>query len=261
MLFKSRWWQHLIFLGIVLAILSNIFKTSSSYEKIDHIYTLYRKHFVADYPVKTLQELVHAAEDGADDHQSPAALQSQINPHFLLNSLQTIYALSLEKSERTPSVILQLSDILKYTLYETEHSRVKLEKEIGMIKDYVEMYRHRVDPVRAEIQLKLEGDSGDKEIVPMLLTPFIENSFQHGLQGGPGGAFVHIFIRIGSGNLEFRIENSMGRTDPVNLDKRKGIGIDNTKQRLKLLYPGKHQLSIGQEEGTFKVKLLIKLKD
>ncbi len=87
------------------------------------------------------------------------SLQSQINPHFLLNSLQTIYALSLEKSEHTPDVILQLSEILKYTLYETEHPKIGLQKEIQLIKDYVEMYRYRVDPSRADIQLIIEGDA------------------------------------------------------------------------------------------------------
>ncbi|MEN8229974.1 MAG: histidine kinase [Bacteroidota bacterium] len=336
MIFRVRWWQHLIFWGIVLVILLNIFKTSGSYEKIDLIYTfifvvpliaivylnlyhfiprylrreqyllficffillmgagalflyflfdgwidliLPNYYFISYYSVPqlilytgsillltTLLKLSRSwfmllrMERMTTSHQLKA-LQSQINPHFLLNSLQTIYALSLEKSERTPRVILQLSEILKYTLYETVHSRVKLEKEIGMIKDYVEMYRHRVDPIHTDIQLKLEGDSGDKEIAPMLLIPFIENSFKHGLQGGTGGAFVHINIKICSGELDFRIENSMGSSDPVELDKRKGIGIDNTKQRLKLLYPGKHQLSISKEEGTFDVKLQIKLKD
>ena len=89
------------------------------------------------------------------------SLQSQINPHFLLNSLQTIYALSLEKSDHTPEVILQLSEILKYTLYETEQPKIGLQKEMQLIKDYVEMYRYRVDPLRADIKLITEGDPED----------------------------------------------------------------------------------------------------
>ncbi|MCK4989355.1 MAG: sensor histidine kinase [Bacteroidales bacterium] len=284
MIFKSRWWQHLIFWGVVLFILLNIFKTSSSLEKIDLIYTLIfmvpliaisylnlyhfiprylRKeqylfyvlfflvllvagavflyflfdrwidlvlpnyYFISYYSVPQLMLFTGSSlmlttllklsrswfmllrvERMTTSHQLKS-LQSQINPHFLLNSLQTIYALALERSERTPDVILQLSEILKYTLYETEHSRVKLEKEIGMIRDYVEMYRYRVDPIRADIKLEVEGEPGDLVIAPMLLIPFIENSFKHGLQGGPGGAFVRIHILIGSGDLEFLIENNM----------------------------------------------------
>lgn len=138
---------------------------------------------------------------------------------------------------------------------------IRLEKEISMIKDYVEMYRHRVDPIRAEIRLKVEGNPGDKEIAPMLLIPFIENSFKHGLQGVPGRAFVHIGIRIGPGNLEFRIENNLGETSPLSLENKGGIGIENTKQRLELLYLGKHELEIKKKEGVFRVRLQLDLNN
>ena len=188
------------------------------------------------------------------------SLQSQINPHFLLNSLQTIYALSLEKSERSPEVILQLSEILKYTLYETERPRISLEKEIQLIQNYVEIYRYRVDPVRADIKLSIEGDPEDLEIAPMLLIPFIENSFKHGLQGGSGKAFIGINLNINSTGLEFSIRNSTGPADSLQLDNRKGIGIENTKKRLGLLYPGKHILRIGKEEQMFVVNLKMDLK-
>jgi sensor histidine kinase YesM len=189
--------------------------------------------------------------------QQLKSLQSQINPHFLLNSLQTIYALSLENSVNTPDAILRLSEILKYTLYETEQPRIPLAQEIRMIRDYVEMYRYRVDPVRAEILLEVEGEPGEMQIAPMLLIPFIENSFKHGLQAGPGNAFVHIHLLAGNGNMEFNIRNNLGKADPSGPDTGKGIGIENTRQRLDLLYPGKHMLKIRKEEGTFTVSLKI----
>ncbi|RLD25962.1 MAG: hypothetical protein DRI70_06315 [Bacteroidetes bacterium] len=336
MIFRNRWWQHLIFWGVFQFILLNIFSTSSSYEKIDLIYTLLfliplisivylnLYHFIPRYLRKELYILytlflilllgvgaifIFFLFDRWIDFLLPnyyfisyysipqlmlytgstlllttllklsrswfmllrversttttqlKSLQSQINPHFLLNSLQTIYALSLEKSEQTPQAILQLSEILKYTLYETENSRVKLHKEIGMIEDYVEMYRQRVDPIRAEIKMEVIGTVGEKVIAPMLLIPFIENSFKHGLQSGPGGTFVHIFIDLGSENLTFSVKNSLGETDSPSMEKRKGIGMENTKQRLQLLYPGKHKLFIGKEDGTFQVNLQLELTD
>lgn len=187
------------------------------------------------------------------------SLQSQINPHFLLNSLQTIYALSLEKSDDTPEVILQLSEILKYTLYETENPKISLQKEMQLIHDYVEMYRHRTDPIRADIKLLVEGDAEGLQIAPMLLIPFIENSFKHGLQGGVGAVKILIKIKIEGSDMEFIISNTCGTSDPVALDKRKGIGIENTRQRLELLYPGKHILSIGKEKHTFVVSLKLEL--
>jgi LytS/YehU family sensor histidine kinase len=191
--------------------------------------------------------------------QQLQSLQSQINPHFLLNSLQTIYALSLEKSERSPEVILQLSDILKYNLYDTAQAKVKLEKEIRMIHDYVEMYRHRVDQKKAEINLEIKGDAGELSIAPMLLLPFIENAFKHGLRSDAGDTFIHIQMEIKGLELNFRAHNSHGKSDGVDLENNKGIGIENTRQRLLLLYPGKHQLEIEENAHTFTVNLIMEL--
>lgn len=188
------------------------------------------------------------------------SLQAQINPHFLLNSLQTIYALSLEKSEHTPKVILQLSEILKYTLYETENPEISLQKEIQLIKDYVEMYRYRVDPARADIKWRVQGDAEELQIAPMLLIPFIENSFKHGLQGGAGAVKISIMIKISSTGLDFSISNTTGAGKPIELKKRKGIGIENTRQRLDLLYPGRHTLNIVKEKKIFVVNLKLDLK-
>lgn len=189
------------------------------------------------------------------------SLQSQINPHFLLNSLQTIYALSLEKSDKSPEVILQLSEILKYTLYETEQPRIGLDKEIQLIQNYVEMYRYRVDPERTAIKLIIEGDPEELLIAPMLLIPFIENTFKHGLQGGAGNSFIRIEIKILSKGLEFSTRNSTGAANQLQADERKGIGIENTKQRLELLYPGRHTLKIGKEGQEYVVNLKLELKD
>ena len=188
------------------------------------------------------------------------ALQSQINPHFLLNSLQSIYALSLAKSDKSPEVILQLSQILKYTLYETGQATVKLRKEIGMIKDYVGMYRHRVDPGRIKITLEVKGDPGELQIAPMLLIPFIENSFKHGLLGNQDSGFVDIHLDISTDKLQFKVCNSCGGSDPLELESKGGIGIQNTRQRLDLLYPGKHKLDIDTGENTFTVYLSLELK-
>jgi LytS/YehU family sensor histidine kinase len=107
----------------------------------------------------------------------------------------------------------------------------------------------------------VEGNPGELDIAPMLLIPFVENSFKHGLQGGVEEAFVRISVSIMDPDLEFIIENNLGTRDPVELDQRKGIGIDNTRQRLELLYPGKHKLTIRRDEGAFQVNLNINLKE
>ncbi len=335
MIFKNRWWQHLLFWAAALLILFNIFKSSGSVEKIDVIYTflfllpivcivylnlylavprfLKRErylfytliflvllsggalflyllfgswidwilpgfYFISYYnlPVlmiytgsflllTTLLKLSRSwfmllrLERLTTTHQLQA-LQSQINPHFLLNSLQSIYALSLAKSDKTPEVILQLSQILKYTLYETGQATVKLQKEIGMIKDYVGMYRHRVDPGRTKISLELRGDPGELQIAPMLLIPFIENSFKHGLLGNQDRGFVDIHLDISTDKLLFEVHNSFGASGTLELESKGGIGIQNTRQRLELLYPGKHKLDIDTSDDTFRVYLSLELK-
>ena len=335
MIFKNRWWQHLLFWTAALLVLFNIFKSSGSVEMIDVIYTLiflvpvvsivYLNlylalprllrtekyflytlvflflmgggalflyllfdslidlilpgfYFISYYSVPvlmlytgsfliltTLLKLSRSwfmllrLERNTSTHQLQS-LQSQINPHFLLNSLQTIYALSLEKSERTPQVILQLSHILKYTLYETGQPTVYLSKELDMIRDYVEMYRHRVDPGHTTINLQLEGDPGKLRIAPMLLIPFIENSFKHGL-GEEESTSIDIALNISGKMLNFHIKNSCRETGDLELGQQNGIGIENTRKRLELLYPGNHRLDIERPGNLFIVSLSIKLKE
>lgn len=193
--------------------------------------------------------------------QQLRVLQSQINPHFLLNSLQTLYALSLDHSVRTPEAILQLSDILKYTLYETDQPRVKLEKEIGMIRDYVEMYRYRIDPQRVRLQLSVTGDppKAEEEIAPMLLIPFVENAFKHGLQSGCSPVEISVSLRMEPGQLAFTVVNSAAPESKEKSPGGRGIGIDNTRHRLELLYPGKHHLQIQREPDRFRIELELNL--
>jgi len=336
MIFRNRWWQHLIFWAVALLILFNIFKGSGAVEEIDVIYTLIflipivsvvylnlylavprflRRekyllyalilliligggalflyllfdrwidlflpgfYFISYYNVPilmlytgsflvltTLLKLSRSwfmllrVERMTSTHQLQS-LQSQINPHFLLNSLQTIYALSLEKSERSPEVILQLSEILKYTLYETGQATIELEKEIGMIRSYVEMYRHRVDAERTKISFVVNGDPGALLIAPMLLIPFIENSFKHGLQGGQEKTIIEIHLDITGDRLQFRIHNSRGDSQKIEFDNQKGIGIENTRQRLDLLYPGRYKLDIQSSLETFTVNLSLELNN
>ena len=188
------------------------------------------------------------------------SLQSQINPHFLLNSLQTIYALSLEKAANTPEVILQLSGILKYTLYETGHPTVDLEKEIGIITDYINMYRHRTDPDRTQINLEVRGDPEGLLIAPMLLIPFVENSFKHGILGEEQQSLIDLLLEISGDTLHFRIHNKCGSPPGLDLDQPKGIGIHNTRQRLQLLYPGSHKLDIESTAEKYTVNLSMELK-
>jgi two-component system, LytTR family, sensor kinase len=186
-------------------------------------------------------------------------LQAQINPHFLLNSLQTIYSLSLNKSEKTSDSILQLSEILKFTLYESEDERVKLSRELEVVRDYLEMYRLRLDPIRAKISLNISGETEDLKIIPMTFLPFVENSFKHGLQASEKKAYVDIDFQINEKKLNFTIENNVGDTDQIANSEPGGIGIKNTRNRLDIFYKNKYSLKVDETKETYRVTLTIDL--
>lgn len=187
-------------------------------------------------------------------------LQAQINPHFLLNSLQTIYSLSLNKSEKTSDSILQLSEILKFTLYESEDELVSLSRELEVVRDYLEMYRLRLDPIRAKISLNISGETEDLKIIPLVFLPFVENSFKHGLQGSEKEAYVDIDFQINEKKLNFTIENNMGDTDLIEKYEPGGIGIKNTQKRLDLFYKNRYKLKIEKTKEIFRVAMTIDLE-
>lgn len=189
-------------------------------------------------------------------------LKSQINPHFLFNSLNSVYALALKKSDEAPDLILKLSDILRYILYDGSEKMVALDKEIKYVKSYLELEKVRHGE-RMELSIDIEGDVADKEIAPMLLIPFIENSFKHGLSKDMRKGFVRVVLKVIGQVLEFSISNSKPETGSE-LSKAEGyqggIGIKNVKKRLHLLYPQKHSLQLNEALEEYTVNLNIELK-
>ncbi len=188
------------------------------------------------------------------------ALQSQINPHFLFNSLNSIYSLSRKKSDEVPRKIVQLSDLLRHVIYDSEHDFIPLEKEISMIRNYVELQNLRsVEEQR--IKIEVTGEPEGKWIAPMLILPFIENSFKHGIKGGQPDAFVRIQFTVAGTLLTLLIQNSKGKAKRAEVSEKHGIGIENVRKRLELIYPKTHVLRVDNGEKEFSVHLQIHLND
>lgn len=187
-------------------------------------------------------------------------LKSQINPHFLFNTLNNLYALTLKKSDKAPEIVLKLSEIMRYMLYECNEKQVLLSKEIQYIHNYLDLERLR-QPKGADIQFTTEGFISDQMIAPLLFVPFLENSFKHGLNHHvQGGGYVHLHLRVHGDDLEFVAENSKAEKLPRQEHPRSGgIGLVNVRQRLHILYPEKHTLTVEDEPHRYKATLLLQL--
>ena len=187
-------------------------------------------------------------------------LKGQINPHFLFNSLNTLYSLVLKKSETAPEMILKLSGFLRYILYETSAVRVDLAKEISYMHDYMDLQKLRSGD-QASITFKVTGDPSGKQIAPLLFLPLVENSFKHGIKGETGRTFVDILFSIGAEEIEFTTRNNHGSADTLPGNEVHGIGLDNLRKRLEYLYPGRFTLELSDERNVFFVKLIVPLQD
>jgi sensor histidine kinase YesM len=189
-------------------------------------------------------------------------LKSQINPHFLFNTLNNLYALTLKKSDKAPEIVLKLSEIMRYMLYECNERQVPLSKEIHYIYNYLDLERLR-QPKDSDIRFVVEGNISDQMVAPLLFVPFIENSFKHGLNHNVnGGGFVRLLLFAQASHLKFVIENSKVEHLPRQQHARSGgIGLANVKQRLEILYPNNHILEISEQPDRYTVTLKLNLED
>ncbi len=182
-------------------------------------------------------------------------LKTQLNPHFLFNSLNAIYTLSVKKSGDTSEAIIALSELMRYMLYEADKDKVPLGKELEYIKNYVQLQRLRLSD-SSNVKLRISGEERNKEIPPLLFISFIENAFKYGTDY-EGKTYVDISFFIQNGSIFFKVENKIG-VHRKN-DKNSGVGLENIKNRLKLLYADSHDLRIKEEGGTYVVQLVLNL--
>ena len=186
-------------------------------------------------------------------------LKTQINPHFLFNTLNSLYALSLKKSDNAPEVVLQLSEMMRYMLYECNEPQVLLSKEVGYIENYLSLEKIRLQK-NITVKFDVEGNTNDVFIAPLLLIPFIENSFKHGIANQIGEGYVYIKLRAKENQLLFQIANSRTSLQAIpSLTGKKsgGIGLVNVKRRLDLLYPNKNTLNIDESPQMYLVELVL----
>lgn len=186
------------------------------------------------------------------------SLKNQINPHFLFNSLNSIYSLTLQNSETAPDAVMMLSDLMRYMLYETNEDNVPLRKEIEYIENYIDLQKLQIANSE-NIKLNVHGKVSNQKISPLLLISFIENAFKYGTDFS-GNTKIDIDIYVKGNELQFKCENIIGNRTEASNKEYGGIGIKNTKERLNLSYPNGHWLAIKENENTYQVKLNLKLE-
>jgi hypothetical protein len=183
------------------------------------------------------------------------ALTNQVNPHFLFNSLTVLYSLSSQNSKETSPAILKLSDILRYVIYQSSQATVTLGSEARLLRDYIDLQRYRVHPsTQIEISEKISNEN--VTVSPMLFLPLLENSFKHGVHGEIANAFINIELHEEKGAVNFTISNNnpaYGKGKNV-----QGFGLKNLRERLSLLYPGRHEFTISESDTTFNIAMQIR---
>ncbi|MFD2571553.1 sensor histidine kinase [Spirosoma soli] len=184
-------------------------------------------------------------------------LKSQVHPHFLFNTLNNLYALTLRKSDNSPAVVLKLSELLSYMLYDCNATEVPLEKEIAFMRNYIGLEQLRYGD-RLDMSVTISGDHNNKLIAPLLLVPFLENAFKHGTSEQLEQAWMHLDLSVQDTTLKFKLINSREATEHDDTYVG-GIGLQNVKKRLELLYADRYDLRIVAEEETFMVTLTLDL--
>jgi len=182
-------------------------------------------------------------------------LRSQINPHFFFNTLNSLYGLALNKSEKTPEVVLRLSELMSYVLYEADKAAVSVAEELEQIESYVALEQIRFGN-RFEVDIKVEGDTDFAKIPPLILLPFVENAFKHGVNKASKDGWISIYVSYEHERLEFRVTNKVFESE-TEQSENKGLGIKNVSKRLSLLFPDKHQLSCARVGNEYHVRLLL----
>lgn len=185
-----------------------------------------------------------------------AFLKNQISPHFFFNTLNNIYSLIAINTEDSQEAVLKLSKLMRYLLYESEHGDTKLSQEINFMKNYIDLMKLRMSE-RVNLKVSFPDEYHDRIIQPLLFIPFIENSFKHGISYRE--SFIDISMEAEAASIVFKCSNSLHRKTEKDAETETGgIGLENVRKRLDLLFPGRHELRINSSENRFDVFLEIK---
>lgn len=185
-------------------------------------------------------------------------LKAQINPHFLFNTLNNLYYLAYSQSPNTTEVIAKLSQMMRYMIYDTNHARVLLTKEIEYMENYISLERLRLNN-QIPIEFTITGNTSDVLITPLIFITFLENAFKHGVSNNNPNAWVKVNLQLHEKECTYTVENSKGPASNLKKDGKSGIGLLNVQRRLELSYPGHYSLEVKDETDRYFIQLKLQL--
>jgi two-component system LytT family sensor kinase len=214
---------------------------------------------IAYYRKSQQKEQIELATQVSNKSAELRGLRSQINPHFLFNALNSLYATALmEKGEKTADGIQKLGDMMRFMLHENNHDRIPLSSEVAYLRNYIDIQRMRLDETQnIDIRVNIQETGSAVYIAPMLLSPFIENAFKHGISF-QSPSWIFITLTMDSSTVYFKVHNSIHKTSsPDPEEAHSGIGLINVRKRLELIYPAKHTLEIQRSESDYFIALTL----
>ncbi|WP_417876077.1 sensor histidine kinase [Winogradskyella sediminis] len=242
----------LVIIGLVVVIFNDIFGKLEGFVEFIALYFILVFISIAQWLFKQIKALIRLKNEKAKTELMH--LKSQVNPHFFFNMLNNLYGLVDKDAKKAQQLILKLSDMMRYSIYDGEKETVLLSEEITYLENYIELHKMRYHKA-IDIQFNIDTNDTDYEIMPLLFIILLENAFKHGVENLRENAYVHITLTAHNNEVTFEIENNF---DEAQDNPETGIGLKNLKRRLELVYPKKHTLTLSKTDNIYNATLNIK---
>lgn len=243
----------LVFTGFILVIFNDTFGKLEGFVEFIALYFILVFISIIYWIFKQIKSIIKLRNE--KEKTELLHLKSQVNPHFFFNTLNNLYGL-MEKDSKERQMVLKLSDMMRYSIYEGEKDWVSLKNELDYLQNYIELQEIRYHK-KSDVQLNHQIDNPQAKIMPLLFIILLENAFKHGLENLEKNAYIHIDLNESNNEVNFVIENNF---DLQQSNNEVGIGLKNLKRRLELVYPKRHTLSFHKNANIYKVELTLKLK-
>ena len=241
----------LVIIGLVIVVFNDIFGKLEGFVEFIAFYFIVVFITILYWLFKQIRSIIRLKHEKAKTEL--LHLKSQVNPHFFFNTLNNLYGL-MEKDSKERQMVLKLSDMMRYSIYEGQKDWVTLKDEFAYLQNYIELHKMRYHKI-IDVRFKIDIEGNDFKIMPLLFIILLENAFKHGVENLRDNAYVHIVMIADNHQVNFDIENNFDNTIT---NEQGGIGMNNLKRRLELVYPKSHTLTITKTDTVYKAQLNIR---